>query len=64
VDPILKGQEVQEDLKMGMIRYPETSEKDYHSTLLNILEERRSPNISLAPKRNFGSILLSKREVK
>jgi hypothetical protein len=36
----LKGQEVQGPLKIGPIRCPETSVKDYHSTLRNTTEQR------------------------
>jgi hypothetical protein len=45
IGPIFKSQEVQEGtfwlLKMGPIFCPDTSVKDYHSTLCNIPEERR-----------------------
>ena len=45
IGPIFKGEEVQQEekkhLKMGPIGFPETSVKDYHSTLRNIPEEGR-----------------------
>jgi hypothetical protein len=41
IGPIFKGQEVQEE-KMRPIHCPETSVKDYHSTLRYTPEESRS----------------------
>jgi len=42
ISPIFKCQEIQELLKMGPIRFSETSVSNYLHTLRNIPEERRS----------------------